>query len=113
MIRLVGMLIPTGRPRLPLLGDGDRREAPAIKARRAGGFCLRAPAQDACPYANICEHCPSFRSDAGYLPVLAAQRLDAAALASDAATRGWGTEADRHRHLVARLDALIAEAEAG
>jgi hypothetical protein len=105
--------ISARRPRLPLPGDGDWREAPAIKTRLAGGFGLRAPVQGACPYANICEHCPSFRTDAGYLPVLAAQRLDAAALAADAEARGWGSEVDRHRRLVARLDALITEAEAG
>ncbi|HEY5484580.1 MAG TPA: hypothetical protein VIK31_12380, partial [Propionibacteriaceae bacterium] len=74
--------------------------------------CLRAPVQGACPYANICEHCPSFRTDVGYLPVVAAQRLDAAALAADAEARGWGSEVDRHRRLVARLDALITEADA-
>ena len=102
--------ISAGHPRLPL--PGDWREAPAIKTRLAGGFCLRAPVQGACPYANICEHCPSFRTDVGYLPVVAAQRLDAAALAADAEARGWGSEVDRHRRLVARLDALITEADA-
>lgn len=105
--------LPAGRTRLPMLGDGDWREAPVIKARLAGGFCVRAPAQGACPYANICEHCPSFRTDASYLPVLAAQRVDAAALAEDAAARGWAGEADRHRRLMARLDALIEEAGTG
>ena len=84
-----------------------------IKARLAGGYCLRAPAQGACPYANICEHCPSFRAGAADLPVLAAQRIDAEALAADAEKRGWITEADRHRKLLARLDALIAQAHAG
>lgn len=105
--------IPAGRTRLPMVGDGNWQEAPAVKARLAGGFCLRAPAQGACPYANICEHCPNFRTDASYLPVLAAQRLDAAALAADAEARGWIPEADRHRRLVARLDAIMAEAQAG
>jgi integrase len=92
---------------------GDWRAAPAIKARLAGGFCVRAPAQGACPYANICEHCPAFRTDVGYLPVLAAQRLDAEALAADAEARGWITEAERHRRLIERLDTHIARAEAG
>lgn len=101
--------LPAGGTRIPLLANGDWREAPAVKARLAGGFCIRAVAQGACPYANICEHCPSFRTDASYLPVLAAQRVDAAALAADAEARGWITEADRHRRLLARLDALIAE----
>ena len=92
---------------------GDWRQAPAIKARLAGGFCVRAPAQGACPYANICEHCPNFRTDAGYLPVLAAQRIDARALAADAEARGWVSAAERHHRLIERLDAHIAAAQAG
>jgi hypothetical protein len=103
--------MPQGRTRIPVVADGDWRDAPAIKARLAGGYCLRAPAQGACPYANICEHCPSFRTDAASQAVLAAQRIDAEALAADAEARGWGDEADRHRRLIARLDALIAEAD--
>jgi integrase len=99
----------------PILGpghaDADWRDAPAIKARLAGGFCLRAPAQGACPYANICEHCPNFRTDPSYLPVLAAQRVDAEALARDAQARGWISEAERHRQLIARLDAVIGHAQ--
>jgi hypothetical protein len=105
--------IPAGRTRLPMVNDGNWRDAPVIKARLAGGFCLRAPAQGTCPYANICEHCPNFRTEASSLPVLAAQRVDAAALAADAEARGWITETDRHRRLLARLDALIAETQAG
>ncbi len=103
--------LPSGRARIPVASDDDWREAPAIKARLAGGYCLRAPAQGACPYANICEHCPSFRTDAASRAVLATQRVDAEALAADAEAHGWGDEADRHRRLVARLDALIAEAD--
>ena len=66
--------------------------------------------QGACPYANICEHCPSFRTDSTHLPVLTAQRLDAQALAADAEARGWIEEADRHRRLIDRLDAVLAQA---
>ena len=102
--------LPEGKTRIPLTSDGDWREAPAIKSRLAGGYCLRAPAQGSCPYANICEHCPSFRTGAASISVLSAQRVDAAALAADAETRGWVDEADRHRRLVERLDALLAEA---
>lgn len=104
---------PAGRPGLPLVdvtGGGDWKDTPALKSRMAGGFCLRAPAQGACPYANICEHCPSFRSDSTHLPVLAAQRQDAQALAVDAQARGWIDEADRHHRLIARLDAVMAQA---
>src|SRR5674536_263240 len=72
--------MPGTRTQLPLAvvtGGADWQDAPAIKARLAGGFCIRAEAQGACPYANICEHCPTFRTDTGYLPVLATQRVDA------------------------------------
>src|SRR5207249_4944855 len=34
---------------------GNWQELPVIKARLAGGYCLRTPAQGPCPYANICE----------------------------------------------------------
>jgi integrase len=103
--------MPSGRTTIPVHASGceDWRSLPAIKSRLAGGYCLRAPAQGACPYANICEHCPNFRADAATVSVLAAQRVDAEALATDAETRGWINEADRHRRLITRLDGLIAE----
>lgn len=105
--------LPT-RPQLPLAditGNADWQDTPTIKARLAGGYCIRAPAQGACPYANICEHCPSFRTDATYLPVLAAQRLDAEKLAADAQARGWIDEAARHHRLLERLDTIIASSQ--
>jgi hypothetical protein len=105
---------PPRRVQLPLAditGGKDWREAPLLKSRMAGGFCLRAPAQGACAYANICEHCPAYRSQPSSLPVLATQRLDAQALARDAEQRGWTSEAERHHQLIARLDALIADTQ--
>ena len=115
------MPTPNGKARIPVSSDScgscgtddDWQDAPAIKSRLAGGHCLRAPAQGACPYANICEHCPSFRTDAASVAVLAAQRVDTEALLDDAAQRGWINEADRHRRLLDRLDTLIAQGEAG
>ena len=106
----------TGRTSLPLTditGGRDWKETPLLKSRMAGGFCLRAPAQGACPYANICEHCPSYRAEPSSLPILAAQRIDAEALAQDAENRGWISEAKRHQQLIARLDTLIHEAPTG
>src|SRR5699024_2715736 len=101
------------RPLIPVTATStdhdDWRDAPAIKSRLAGGHCLRAPAQGACPYANICEHCPSFRTDTASIAVLAAQRVDTEALIIDAQARGWIDEADRHRSLLARLDSLIEQ----
>jgi site-specific recombinase XerD len=92
----------------PVNLDTDWRAAPLIKARMAGGYCVRTLAQGACSYTNICEHCPNYRSDATFLPTLLTQRTDAAALAADAEARGWGDEAARHRRLIERLDTLIA-----
>jgi site-specific recombinase XerC len=77
-----------GRP-LPLLaitGGSDWKDTATIESRLAGGFCLRAPAQGSCPYANICEHCTNFRTDTGYLAVLGAQHADALATALASST---------------------------
>jgi integrase len=60
-------------------------------------------------YAHL--HCPSFHTNSTHLGVLAAQRVDAQDLAADAEQRGWIDEADRHRKLISRLDALIAQSE--
>ena len=110
----LGPVLPGERTQLPLaaITGGNWRDAPLIKARLAGGYCLRTAAQGSCAYANICEHCPNFRSEASFLPVLQLQRADAEALAADAAARGWGDEATRHRRLIERLDLLIGQAHA-
>ncbi|WP_210718591.1 tyrosine-type recombinase/integrase [Amycolatopsis acididurans] len=100
-------------PLTDITGGADWKDTPLIKSRLACGFCLRAPAQGACTYANICEHCPSFHAEASSLPILAAQRVDAEALAHDAEQRGWIAEAERHQRLIARLDTLITKAQAG
>jgi integrase-like protein len=96
-------------PLVAITGGADWKDSPTIKSRLAGGFCLRAPAQGSCPYANICEHCPNFRTGPGFLAVLGTQRADAQALLADAEARGWAGEAGRHRRLIARLDQLIAD----
>lgn len=90
--------------------DDDWRATATVKTALGGGYCLRAPAQGPCSYANICEHCPSFHTRASYLPVLAAQREDATALAQDATRRGWDAETERHLRLIDRLTALIDDA---
>ena len=110
----LGPVLPADRTQLPVaaLTGGNWRDAPLLKSRLAGGYCLRAAAQGPCAYANICEHCPNFRNDATFLPVLQLQRADTEALAADAAARGWGEEAARHRRLLERLDLLICQANA-
>jgi len=109
----LGPVLPERALPLTDITPGGRwHDTTLIKSRLAGGYCLRTAAQGTCSYANICEHCPNFRSDASFLPVLLTQRADAAALAADAETRGWGQEAARHRRLIERLDTLIAQANA-
>lgn len=103
------LLPPADAARLPLIGDW--KDAPAIKSRMAGGYCIRTAAQGSCAYANICEHCPNYRSDPSFLPILATQRADAEALAADAQARGWIDEADRHLRLVERLDAVMSHTQ--
>ena len=88
----------------------DWRSTATVKTALAGGYCLRAPAQGPCSYANICEHCPSFHTTTNYLPVLTAQRNDAAVLAQDATARGWDAETERHLRLINRLTGLIGDA---
>ena len=106
----LGPLLPETTP---VELDTDWRSAPFIKARLASGYCLRAPAQGACAYANVCEFCPAFRSGAEFLTALGDQRADAEALAVDAELRGWGDELARHRRMIERLDLLIARAHTG
>lgn len=99
---------------LPQPGNTDTTQSattwltgPTIKTALAGGYCLRAPAQQACTYANICEHCPSFHTTVQDIPVLTRQRDTAAALADDAQHRGWDSETERHLKLITRLNNLI------
>ena len=75
----LGPVLPADRTQLPLadITGGNWRDTPLIKARLAGGYCLRAAAQGPCAYANICEHCPNFRTEANFLPILQLQRADA------------------------------------
>jgi hypothetical protein len=110
----LGPVLPAERTTLPIaaITSGDWKDTPLLKSRLAGGYCLRTPAQGACAYANICEHCPNFRNDPAFLPILAAQRADAETLAADAAARGWDSETARHRKLAERLDLLITRTQA-
>jgi site-specific recombinase XerD len=107
---VLGPVLPDASP---IALNTDWRSAPLIKARLAGGYCVRTLAQGVCPYTHICEHCPSFRTDATFLPVLAAQRADTEALLADAENRGWGEEVARHRRLLDRLDTLMDRTQAG
>jgi hypothetical protein len=110
----LGPVLPAERTQLPIaaISGGSWRDTPLIKSRLAGGYCLRAAAQGPCAYANICEHCPNFRTGTSFLPILQLQRAGTEQLAADAAERGWGDEAARHRRLLDRIDTLISQADA-
>ncbi len=101
---------PGGQAMLPVTDIAGWKDTPLIKSRLAGGYCLRTAAQGSCAYANICEHCPSYRTGAAFLPVLAAQRADTEKLLAD--TRGWSEEAARPRLPPERLDQRMAQTEA-
>ena len=101
--------VPLPPERIP--SGSEWKTGATLKTRLAGGYCLRAPVQGSCSYANICEHCPAYRTDPELVPILAAQRLDTLALADDALARGWHDEADRHHRLLARLDQLIDQTQ--
>jgi integrase len=96
-----------------LTGGIDWKTSPLIKTRLAGGLCLRATSQGPCPHANICENCPSFHTEPANITTLTAQRDDTQTLAADATARGWTAEAERHHALLARLDILLSQADAG
>ena len=104
--------LPKKRDYIPVTADdcNSWQSAPLIKSRLSGGHCLRAIPQGPCPYANICEYCANFTVNAASVPVLDSQRRDTQTLVEDASNRGWVSEADRHRSLVVRLDALLAQA---
>ena len=69
--------LPAPPSQQPATDAQDWRTTPTVKTALAGGHCLRAPAQGPCPYANICEHCPSFHVATADIPVLTRQRAAA------------------------------------
>lgn len=95
----------------PVVLETNWRSAPLIKSRLASGYCVRTTEQGACTYTHICEFCPTFRTDAGFLGVLAAQRADTETLAADALARGLDGEVLRHRRIIERLDLLMDRTE--
>jgi site-specific recombinase XerD len=103
--------IGKARPRLPLIVN-DRPVLPSkaewlrgemLKTRVAHGYCSRHLAAEACPYANICEHCDNYMPAPEFAPVLQDQLADVETLRDDAELRGWTSESSRHEHLIERL----------
>ena len=61
-------LIVNDRPALPPKADWLRGEM--LKTRVAHGYCSRHLAAEACPYANICEHCDNYIPAPEFAPAL-------------------------------------------
>jgi hypothetical protein len=51
----LGRVLPDATP---IRLETDWKKAPLIKARLAGGYCLRSLAQGLCAYENTCEFLP-------------------------------------------------------
>ena len=98
---------PSRQRSLPLLpADKDWREAPGVKAASPVDTASRAPAQGACPYANICE-----RSRASAPTHVQAESWPRNAPTPPSWPRRRNAarteEAARHHALIARLDVLL------
>jgi hypothetical protein len=94
-------LTPVGRPIVPDKIAWLAQEM--LKTRVAHGYCSRHQSQGACPYANICETCDNYTPAAEFTAALTDQLADVTTLQADAETRGWTSEAARHRHVADAL----------
>src|SRR6266704_1248893 len=93
--------VSAGRPAVPAKVEWLR--SAFLKSRVAHSYCTRHLAQEACPYANICEQCDNFVPAPEFAPVLADQLADIRTLRTDAAQRGWTSEVERHSRVIERL----------
>jgi integrase len=72
------------------------------------GHCLRLPSEGPCE-CDLYLSCAKFITTREYAPRLRARRLRELELATDAATRGWEREVERHRCAAARIEQLLGE----
>jgi site-specific recombinase XerD len=103
-------IIVNDRPVLPSKADWLRGEM--LKTRVAHGYCSRHLAADACPYANICEHCDNYIPAPEFAPALQDQLADIHTLRDDADQRGWTSEVTRHQQLIERLQSHLGRINA-
>ncbi len=100
-------------PVLPAMSGGraatDWMAQHRRKTRLAHGYCLRDIQQKACPYANICEHCPVFVPLPEARPVLEQELAETRLLLKDAQLRQWDDERQRHQVTIERLEFLLAD----
>lgn len=112
-----------------VLGPGTSLAGPAAEAVRTGalseqavqwlatnflktelelGHCLRLPQEGPCQ-CDLYLTCAKFVTTRAYAPRLRQRRELEVALAAEAEERGWEREVERHRCVVGRLEALLAE----
>ena len=94
-----------GRPQVPEREAWLRSEM--LKTRVAHGYCSRDLVAGACPYANICETCPSYTTASEFLSAITAQLSDLRSLRADAAERGWDSESARHDRVIINLESHV------
>ncbi len=91
-------LTPAGKPIIPDKVTWLNSEV--LKTRVAHGYCSRHEAAAACPYANICETCDNFVTGPEFSDAIRDQLTDVRNLQADAQSRGWDSEAARHRRVI-------------
>jgi len=72
------------------------------------GHCLRLPAEGPCE-CDLYLNCVKFVTTPAYAPRLRERRRVELALASDAETRGWPREVERHRATATRIEGLLTD----
>ena len=107
----------TGRTQ-PAAGRHHRRrdwkETPAASSPAwPAGSASAPPPKAPAPTPTSANTAPASAPTPAHLPVLAAQRVDAEALAPTPKPAAGSARPTRHRRLIARLDTLISEAQTG
>lgn len=79
-----------------------------LKTELELGHCLRLPAEGPCE-CDLVLRCSKFLTTSDYTPRLRARLAVEDQLITDAATRGWAREIERHTAIKRRIEALLAE----
>ena len=93
-----------------LILHGDRPLGTPDASRLEAGLARRLSGE---PVARIVGAWEFWGLPFGLCPETLVPRADTETLARDAEARGWGSEVERHRRLIERLDAHIAKAQTG
>lgn len=81
-----------------------------LKTELELGHCLRLPAEGPCE-CELMLSCPKFLTTSDYAPKLRARLAREEELVTDAQTRGWPREVERHRATQRRIQQLLNDLE--